>query len=152
MTVSILRSILRATKKGYLFVALFDGRRESYDHQKRRLVLPENWTDFNTILEKKRKLWYCFISKNFVVTFSEVKSLYDIIQTLLIIDSVVIIIAVMMQPTKQQDALNALSGGGGELFGQTKKPGFEAVMEKVTAVLGVIFFVLAIILVYLSSH
>lgn len=92
------------------------------------------------------------MSKNFVVTFSEVKSLYDIIQTLLIIDSVVIIIAVMMQPTKQQDALNALSGGGGELFGQTKKRGFEAVMEKVTAVLGVIFFVLAIILVYLSSH
>ncbi|GEL13517.1 hypothetical protein FC15_GL001591 [Lapidilactobacillus concavus DSM 17758] len=78
--------------------------------------------------------------------------MYDIIQTLLIIDSVVIIIAVMMQPTKQQDALNALSGGGGELFGQTKKRGFEAVMEKVTAVLGVIFFVLAIILVYLSSH
>jgi preprotein translocase subunit SecG len=38
--------------------------------------------------------------------------LYDIIQTLLIIDSVAIIIAVMMQPTKQQDALNALSGGG----------------------------------------
>lgn len=92
------------------------------------------------------------MSKNFVVTFLEVKSLYDIIQTLLIIDSVVIIIAVMMQPTKQQDALNALSGGGGELFGQTKKRGFEAVMEKVTAVLGVIFFVLAIILVYLSSH
>ena len=92
------------------------------------------------------------MSKNFVVMFSEVKSLYDIIQTLLIIDSVVIIIAVMMQPTKQQDALNALSGGGGELFGQTKKRGFEAVMEKVTAVLGVIFFVLAIILVYLSSH
>ncbi|MFD1465425.1 preprotein translocase subunit SecG [Lapidilactobacillus mulanensis] len=84
--------------------------------------------------------------------FSEVKPLYDIIQTLLIIDSVIIIIAVMMQPTKQQDALNALSGGGGELFGQTKKRGFEAVMEKATAVLGVIFFVLAIALVYLSSH
>ncbi|WP_164506527.1 preprotein translocase subunit SecG [Lapidilactobacillus mulanensis] len=78
--------------------------------------------------------------------------MYDIIQTLLIIDSVIIIIAVMMQPTKQQDALNALSGGGGELFGQTKKRGFEAVMEKATAVLGVIFFVLAIALVYLSSH
>lgn len=78
--------------------------------------------------------------------------MYNIIQTLLIIDSIAIIIAVMMQPTKQQDALNALSGGAGDLFGATKKRGFEAVMEKVTAVLGVIFFVLALVLVYLSSH
>lgn len=78
--------------------------------------------------------------------------MYNVIQTLLIIDSIAIVIAVMMQPSKQQDALNALSGGGGELFGQTKKRGFEAVMERVTAVLGALFFVLALVLVYLSSH
>ncbi|MCH4056588.1 preprotein translocase subunit SecG [Lapidilactobacillus gannanensis] len=78
--------------------------------------------------------------------------MYNVIQTLLIIVSIAIVIAVMMQPSKQQDALNALSGGGGELFGQTKKRGFEAVMERVTAVLGALFFVLALVLVYLSSH
>ncbi|WP_125606441.1 preprotein translocase subunit SecG [Lapidilactobacillus bayanensis] len=78
--------------------------------------------------------------------------MYNIIQTLLIIVSILIIIAVMMQPTKQQDALNALSGGAGDLFGATKKRGFEAVMEKVTYVLGILFFVLALALVYLSSH
>ncbi|GEK05172.1 preprotein translocase subunit SecG [Schleiferilactobacillus harbinensis] len=77
--------------------------------------------------------------------------MYNLVMTLLIIDSIAIVIAVMMQPTKQQDALNALSGGGGELFGQQKKRGFEAFMEKVTAVLGFLFFVFALILVYLGS-
>lgn len=70
--------------------------------------------------------------------------------TLILIVSVLIIIAVMMQPQKQQDALNALSGGA-VFSGQTKKRGFEAFMEKVTSVLLVLFFVLAVILAILSS-
>lgn len=55
-----------------------------------------------------------------------------------------------MQPQKQQDALNALSGGA-VFSGQSKKRGFEALMERITGVLLVIFFVLAIILATLSS-
>ncbi|AKP03500.1 MULTISPECIES: preprotein translocase subunit SecG [Companilactobacillus] len=78
--------------------------------------------------------------------------MYNIIETLLIIVSILIIIAVLMQPTKQQDALNALSGGGGDLFSNQKKRGFEAFMVKVTYVLLVLFFVCSLILVYLSSH
>ncbi|PMD73219.1 MULTISPECIES: preprotein translocase subunit SecG [Companilactobacillus] len=78
--------------------------------------------------------------------------MYNIIETLLIIVSILIIIAVLMQPTKQQDALNALSGGGGDLFSNQKKRGFEAFMVKVTYVLLVLFFVFSIVLVYLSSH
>lgn len=70
--------------------------------------------------------------------------------TLMIIVSILIIIAVMMQPQKQQDALNALSGGA-VFSGQTKKRGFEAFMEKVTSVLLVIFFVLAVVLAAMSS-
>lgn len=70
--------------------------------------------------------------------------------TLIIIVSILIIIAVMMQPQKQQDALNALSGGA-VFSGQSKKRGFEAFMEKVTSVLLVLFFVLAVILAILSS-
>ena len=71
--------------------------------------------------------------------------------TLIIIVSILIIIAVMMQPQKQQDALNALSGGS-VFSGQSKKRGFEAFMEKVTSVLLVLFFVLAVILAILSSN
>ncbi|GEO57501.1 preprotein translocase subunit SecG [Companilactobacillus bobalius] len=78
--------------------------------------------------------------------------MYNVIETVLIIVSILIIIAVLMQPTKQQDALNALSGGGGDLFSNQKKRGFEAFMVKVTYALLVLFFVCSLILVYLSSH
>ena len=37
--------------------------------------------------------------------------MYNLFMTLIIIVSILIIIATMMQPQKQQDALNALSGG-----------------------------------------
>jgi preprotein translocase subunit SecG len=76
--------------------------------------------------------------------------MYNLIMTLLMIVSVLIIIATMMQPQKQQDALNALSGGA-VFSGQSKKRGFEAFMEKVTAVLLVIFFILSLIIAYLST-
>ena len=77
-------------------------------------------------------------------------ALYNLVMTLLIIVSILIVMATMMQPQKQQDALNALSGGA-VFSGQTKKRGFEAFMEKVTSVLLVFFFVFAIILAYMSS-
>lgn len=76
----------------------------------------------------------------------------NLFMTLLIIDSILIVIATLMQPSKQQDALSALSGGATDLFGKQKSRGFEAFMEKVTVVLGVLFFAFAIVLVYLSSH
>ncbi|GBG04562.1 preprotein translocase subunit SecG [Lactobacillus rodentium] len=76
--------------------------------------------------------------------------MYNVTMTLIIIVSILIIIATLMQPQKQQDALNALSGGA-VFSGQSKKRGFEALMERITGVLLVIFFVLAIILATLSS-
>ena len=76
----------------------------------------------------------------------------SLLTTFLIIDSILIVIATLMQPHKQQDALSALSGGATDLFGKQKSRGFEAFMEKVTVVLGALFFILAIALVYLSSH
>lgn len=75
-----------------------------------------------------------------------------IFQILLIIDSILIVIAVMLQPQKQQDALSALSGGGSDLYSAKKSRGFEAFMERATWILGIIFFVLSMILVYMSSH
>ncbi|ANZ61613.1 preprotein translocase subunit SecG [Secundilactobacillus paracollinoides] len=78
--------------------------------------------------------------------------MYNLLLTGLMIDSVLIIIAVLMQPSKQDDAMSALSGGSPDLFQQQKARGFEAFMQRVTVVLGVIFFVLALALAYLSSH
>ncbi|MBT9670939.1 preprotein translocase subunit SecG [Secundilactobacillus kimchicus] len=78
--------------------------------------------------------------------------MYNLLITGLLIDSVLIIIAVLMQPAKQDDAMSALSGGQTDLFSKQKARGFEAFMQKATVVLGVIFFVLALALAYLSSH
>ncbi|HEY4400369.1 MAG TPA: preprotein translocase subunit SecG [Lactobacillaceae bacterium] len=75
-----------------------------------------------------------------------------ILTTALLIVGAMIIVTVMMQPSKQQDALSALSGGGGDLFTERKSRGFEAVMRRATAVLGAIWFLIGIALMYVSAH
>ena len=75
------------------------------------------------------------------------------LMTLLLIDCVVMIACVMMQPAKNDnDSMSALTGGSGDLFSRRKARGFEAVMQIVTVIVGIIFFVLALALVYVSSH
>ncbi|HCM89050.1 MULTISPECIES: preprotein translocase subunit SecG [Vagococcus] len=77
--------------------------------------------------------------------------MYQLLLTVMLILSVLIIIAVMMQPSKQNSAASAFSGGASELFGKTKARGFEAFMQKATAVLGVAWVAIAIALAFLSS-
>ena len=75
------------------------------------------------------------------------------LMTLFLIDCVVMIACVMMQPAKDDnDSMSALTGGSGDLFSRRKARGFEAVMQIVTVIVGIIFFVLALALVYVSSH
>ena len=75
------------------------------------------------------------------------------LMTLFLIDCVVMSACVMMQPAKNDnDAMSALTGGSGDLFSRRKARGFEAVMQIVTVIVGIIFFVLALALVYVSSH
>lgn len=78
--------------------------------------------------------------------------MYNLLLVLLMIVSVLIIIAVMMQPAKNDNASTALSGGAADLFSKQKPRGFEAFMQKVTVVLGVLFFALSLTLVFISSH
>ena len=75
------------------------------------------------------------------------------LMTRFLIDCVVMIACVMMQPAKNDhDSMSALTGGSGDLFSRRKARGFEAVMQIVTVIVGIIFFVLALALVYVSSH
>lgn len=67
----------------------------------------------------------------------------------LIVVGILLILTIMMQPSKQQDALSALSGGGGELFAQQKSRGFESVMKRASAVLGGIWLVIGFALMIL---
>ncbi|MCT3396558.1 preprotein translocase subunit SecG [Lentilactobacillus hilgardii] len=78
--------------------------------------------------------------------------MYNLLITLLLIDCVLITISVLMQPSKTNDAMSALTGGADDLFAKQKPRGFEAFMQKTTVVLGIIFFVLSLGLVWLSSH
>ena len=73
--------------------------------------------------------------------------------TLFLIDCVVLIACVMMQPANTaNDAMSALTGGARDLFSRRKARGFEAVMQIVTTICGALFFILALAMIYVSSH
>lgn len=79
--------------------------------------------------------------------------LQNTLMTLFLIDCVVLIACVMMQPAKNDnDAMSALNGGAGDLFSRKKARGFEAVMQIVTTIVGALFFILALALVFVSTH
>lgn len=48
---------------------------------------------------------------------------------------------VILQPTKEANALSGLSGSGSKLFSNDKKRGVEGVLFRITAILGVLLFV-----------
>ncbi|MGX6978714.1 preprotein translocase subunit SecG [Vagococcus elongatus] len=74
--------------------------------------------------------------------------MYDILVGVMIVLSILIIIAVMMQPSKQNSAASAFTGGADQLFGKQKARGFEAVMQRLTAFLAIAWVVVAILLAY----
>ncbi len=76
--------------------------------------------------------------------------MHNFLFALMIIVGLLIIISVLMQPSKQQDALSALSGESGSIFDTKKSRGFEAVMQRITAILGGIWFLLALLLIYIK--
>ncbi|QIL46685.1 preprotein translocase subunit SecG [Vagococcus coleopterorum] len=77
--------------------------------------------------------------------------MYSFLVGLMLVLSVLIIIAVMMQPSKQNSAASAFTGGADQLFGKQKARGFEAFMQKATAVLGFAWVINAIVLAIISS-
>ncbi len=77
--------------------------------------------------------------------------MYNVILTVVVVLSVLIIIGVMMQPSKQDSAASAFTGGADNLFGRQKARGFEAFMQKATAYMGAAWLILLFVLAYLSS-
>ncbi|MBP8693941.1 MAG: preprotein translocase subunit SecG, partial [Enterococcus sp.] len=76
--------------------------------------------------------------------------MYSFILGTVIVLSIVLIIAILMQPSKQNSAASAFSGGADQLFGKQKARGFEAVMQRATAVLSAVWIILLFVLVLLS--
>ncbi|MDR1012997.1 MAG: preprotein translocase subunit SecG [Lactobacillales bacterium] len=77
--------------------------------------------------------------------------MYNFLIVVEIILSILIIIATMIQPSKQNSAASAFTGGADQLFGKQKARGFEAVMQQVTAIMGASWLLIAFLLAFLSS-
>lgn len=77
--------------------------------------------------------------------------IYDILIVIMLIVSVLIIVSIFMQPSKQDGAADAFSGGSGELFERRKARGFEAIMQRFTAIMIGLWLVIGFVLVVLST-
>ncbi|MGT2959717.1 preprotein translocase subunit SecG [Streptococcus caballi] len=77
--------------------------------------------------------------------------MYNLLLTALLILSVIIVIAIFMQPQKNPGS-NVFDNSGSEaLFERTKARGFEAFMQRFTAVLVFFWLAIALVLAILSS-
>ena len=70
--------------------------------------------------------------------------------TILLVLSVLIVIAIFMQPTKNQSS-NVFDASSNGLFKRSKARGFEAVMQRLTGVMIFLWLLIAMILMVLSS-
>lgn len=69
-----------------------------------------------------------------------------ILNILLMIISVSLIIVCLLQSGKTDGIVNALTGQSSNLFSQQKERGADLVLSRITVVLGIAFFVIAIII------
>ena len=77
--------------------------------------------------------------------------MYNLLLMILLILSVIIVIAIFMQPTKNQSS-NVFDASAGDLFERPKARGFEAVMQTLTGVLVFFWLAVALALTILSSR
>lgn len=77
--------------------------------------------------------------------------MYQLLLTILLVLSVITVMAIFMQPTKNQSS-NVFDSSAGDLFERPKARGFEAVMQSVTGVLVFLWLLVAFFLVILSSR
>lgn len=66
----------------------------------------------------------------------------------LLVISVCIIVFVLLQPGKSSGLSGAITGGAEQLFGKKKARGIEAVLARVTVVLAILFFLVALGVAY----
>ncbi|AIA67276.1 preprotein translocase subunit SecG [Streptococcus equi subsp. zooepidemicus] len=77
--------------------------------------------------------------------------MYDLLLTILLVLSVLLVIAIFMQPQKNPSSNVFDSSGSEALFERTKARGFEAFMQRFTAVLVFFWLAIALVLAILSS-
>ena len=70
-------------------------------------------------------------------------------KTALLIISILLIIIVLLQSAKAEGGAQIISGGQSELFANRKERGSELVITRITALLGVAFFVICLISMFI---
>ena len=70
----------------------------------------------------------------------------DLMETILLIISVLLIVLVLLQSNKASNGSQIISGGKTDLFSNQKERGSELLISRVTLVLGIAFFVISFIL------
>ena len=68
------------------------------------------------------------------------------LETILVVVSVLIIVLVLLQGNKAQAGGQIVSGGNAELFQNQKERGAELLISRITLVLGIAFFVISLVL------
>ena len=74
--------------------------------------------------------------------------MHTVLLSLLVIDAIALIVVVLLQSGKSAGLSGAISGGAEQLFGKQKVRGIDAVLHRVTVVLAVLFFILAVAVSY----
>lgn len=70
-------------------------------------------------------------------------------ETALLIISILLIIIVLLQSAKADGGPQIISGGQGELFSNRKERGSELVITRITMILGLVFFVICLISMFM---
>lgn len=72
------------------------------------------------------------------------------LETILLVVSVLLIAIVLLQSNKASDAGQIISGGNSTLFQKQKERGGELLITRLTILLGLAFFVISLIIFMLS--
>ena len=70
-----------------------------------------------------------------------------VLMILLAIASLILIASVLLQSGNSAGLSGSIAGGAEQLFGKKKSNGYEALLEKVTAIGAVLFIVLSLVIV-----
>ncbi len=68
------------------------------------------------------------------------------LETILLVISVLMIAIVLLQGNKASDAGQIITGGNEALFQNMKERGFELFISRLTLVLGILFFIISLVL------
>lgn len=71
------------------------------------------------------------------------------VNTLLIIDAIIMVILILLQSGKSAGLSGAISGGAEQLFGKQKARGLDLILHRGTIITATLFFILAFVSAYL---